>query len=320
MSDQVIVFVADAKFLPHVPSIAVNCRREGGHTGDFLLIHPDDVDVTDFMRRGFASLPVPDRGFLQKFNLFHPFLKVWKQALFLDCDCMVQGPLSQVWEQMDAANSWKPFTGPQGAVGWQNPETGVTVYDGTGDRPHCDTPIFADKEEVPVFMGWQVWDKEWREHEAIYETMNKRFPHVFSTDKMFNTSMVAWEPGSIADDTVERLRALQAEFEACNRPENGGTDEPIIDLLLHSQMRKPADKAWCYWGLDEFASRVPSESRGWKGGEIPVVIHYGRWHAPWIVKTPEMDAYDNNRIGSGVVCHEFYQQNLADFETVFPKE
>ena len=84
MSDRVIVFVADAKFLPHVPSIAVNCRREGGHTGDFLLIHPDDLDATDFMRRGFASLPVPDRGFLQKFNIFHPFLKVWKQALFLD--------------------------------------------------------------------------------------------------------------------------------------------------------------------------------------------------------------------------------------------
>lgn len=291
MSDKVIVLVADDKFLPHVKSLAVNCRRQGEFTGDFLLIHPNTLDVSSEVARGFFSLPVPDRGFLQKFNLFHPFLKRWQQALFLDADCMVQRPLSLVFDQLSSA----PLD-----------ESGQKV-------------ILADKEEVPVFMGWQVWDKAWREHEAIYAGMNARFPHVFSNDKMFNTSMIAWEPASIPDDTVDQLRALQAEYLECNRPENGGTDEPIIDLLLHTRIRLMPRKLFVYWGLDFWNARVPSEGRGWDGTEIPAVLHYARWHAPWIVKTPRMDAYDNDRIGSGIVCHEFYQKNLSDFNSIFPR-
>ena len=307
MSDRVIVFVADAKFLPHVPSIAVNCRREGGHTGDFLLIHPDDLDVADFTQRGFVSLPVPDRGFLQKFNLFHPFLKVWKQALFLDCDCMVQRPLSQVWEQLDAIGQIDGFK-----------------------------PILADKEEMPAFLSWRTWDADHEEHGlrvvqnadsslspiltegSIYHRIAERFPHVL-IDRMWNTSMMCWEPRSFPDDTVDRLRALQAEFGDCNRPEKGGTDQQIIDLLLHQWIRLMPRKLFVYWGLDEFASRVASTGRGWDGTEIPAVVHYARWYSQWTKKTPDADAYDNNRIGDGVVCYDFYQQNLADFDTVFPK-
>jgi hypothetical protein len=238
---------------------------------------------------------------------------------------MVQRPLSLIWEQLDAANPWKWFDGSQGGAGWCNAETGVTVYqNGRGERPSIDTPILADREEVPVFMGWQVWDKDWRDHETIYEQMKIRFPHVFSNDKMWNTSMVAWEPGSIPDDTVERLRALQAEFGECNKPENGGTDEPIVDLLLHQWIRLMPRKLFVFWGLDckpdeRQNSRVPSVSRGWDGTEFPAVVHYARWHAPWNKKTPDADAYANDRIGDGVVCYDFYQQNLADFETVFPK-
>lgn len=341
-SDQVIVFVADAKFLLHTKALAVNCRREGEFDGDFLWIVPDDLDLTwaakigDLCARNVSVLPVSDRGFLMKFNLFHPFLKHWKQALYLDADCMVQGLLSQVWEQLDAANPWKPYTGPQGAVGWQNPATGVTMYDGTGERPCCDTPILGDREEMPCFQSWQVWDPDHLAHGlkivrnpdtslsamltegSIYHRIAQRFPHVVK-DRMWNTSMMCWEPASIPDDTVDRLRDLQAEFGECNRPEKGGTDQQVIDLLLHDRFRLMPRKLFVYWGLDEFASRVSSAGRGWDGTEVPAVVHYARWYAPWIVKASNADAYDNNRIGSGVVCHEFYQRNLADFETVFPK-
>lgn len=348
MSDQVIVFVADEKFLPHVMSLAVNCRREGEFAGDFLLIHPDDLlpVVTlqegaapiDLRERGFATLPVSDRGFLQKFNLFHPFLKRWRQALYLDADCMVQGPLSQVWEQLDAANPWQPYTGPQGAVGWQNPETGVTMYDGTKERPCCDTPILGDREEMPCFQSWQVWDPDHQAHGlkivrnpdtslspiltegSIYHRIAQRFPHVVK-DRMWNTSMMCWEPASIPDDTVDRLRDLQAEFGECNRPERGGTDQQMIDLLLHDRFRLMPRKLFVYWGLDcqpdeRQNSRVASESRGWDGTEVPVVIHMARWYANWLVKAPNADAYFNDRLG--VVNHEFYQRNLADFDAVFP--
>ena len=306
MSDRVIVFVADTKFLPHVKSLAVNCRREGQFAGDFLLIHPDDLNASDMVAGGFASLPVPDRGFLQKFNLFHPFLKRWRQALFLDADCMVQRPLSLIWEQLDAA---EPIGGGK--------------------------PILADKEEMPAFLSWKTWDADHEAHGlkviqnpdtslspvltegSIYHRITQRFPHVAS-ERMWNTSMIAWEPASVLDDTVEQLRTLQAEFGECNRPEKGGTDQQIIDLLLHHRIRLMPRKLFVYWGLDEFASRVPSAGRGWDGTEIPTVVHYARWYAPWLIKAPKADAYDNNRIGNGVVCYDFYRRNLADFESVFP--
>ena len=322
MSDQVIVFVADEKFLQHVMSLAVNCRRQGEFAGDFLLIHPDDLlpvvtfpkfPPIDLRERGFVTLPVPDRGFLQKFNLFHSFLKRWRQALFLDADCMVQRPLSLIWEQLDAAEP---------------------LADGR-------KPILADREEMPCFQSWQVWDPDHQAHGlkivrnpdtslspiltegSIYHRIAQRFPHVVS-ERMWNTSMVAWEPASIPDDTVEQLRALQAEFGECNQPEKGGTDQQIIDLLLHQRIRLMPRKLFVYWGLDckpdeHQNSRVASVGRGWDGTEIPAVIHHARWYAAWNKKTPDADAYANDRIGDGVVCYDFYQQNLADFETVFPK-
>lgn len=295
MSDQVVVFVADEKFLQHTKSLAVNVRRQGVFSGDFLWIVPDDMhapDVYDLTSRGVAVLPVKDRGFLMKFDLFHSYLKRWKQALFLDADCMVQQPLSLVFEQLTAAQP-----------------------DAEGRKP-----ILTDKEEVPVFMGWQVWDKDWRDHEAIYEAMSKRFPHVFTTDKMYNTAMVAWEPASIPDDTVEQLRALQAEFGECNKIESGGTDEPIIDLLLHQRIRLMPRKKFVYFGLDCMNARVPSESRGWDGTEVPAVIHFARWHSQWIKKAHDADGYANDRIGGGVVCYDFYHKCLADFESVFPRK
>jgi hypothetical protein len=311
MSDQAIVFVADAKFLPHTKSLAVNCRRQGEFTGDFLWIVPDDMfapNVYDLTSRGAAVLPVADRGFLMKFNLFHPYLKRWRQVLFLDADCMVQRPLSLVFDQLDAV---PPLPNADGR-----------------------TPILADREEMPAFMAWQTWDPDHEAHGmrvevqpdtskkaivtpgTIYGRLSERYPHVL-TERMWNTSMVAWHPGDIPDDTVDQLRALQAEFGECNRPEKGGTDQQIIDLLLHQRIRLMPNKLICYWGLDEKASRVPSASRGWVGGEIPAVIHMARWYANWIVKASNADAYFNDRLG--VVNHEHYLKCLEDFETVFPR-
>jgi hypothetical protein len=363
MSDQVIVFVADEKFYPHVKSLAVNCRRQGEYTGDFLLIHPDDIDpaiADDFTERGWWRSPVTDRGFLQKFNLFSPDLKKWRQALFLDADCLVQRPLSLIFEQLESAKTDDTLLYPPGSIVMAD-GTDVSTADmarkffaeiANGAEINLPTevdergnrkwelrrglkPILADREEMPAFLSWRTWDADHESHGlkviqnpdtslspmltegSLYHRIAQQFPHVVS-ERMWNTSMVAWEPGSIADGTVEQLRALQAEFGECNRPEKGGTDQQILDLLLHNQIRLMPDKLICYWGLDEKASRVASAGRGWNGTEVPAVIHMARWYANWLVKASNADAYFNDRLG--VVNHEFYLQNLADFETVFPKE
>ena len=333
MTDQVIVFVADAKFLDHTKALAVNCRRQGDFSGDFLWIVPDNMhapDVYDLTSRGVSVLLVPDRGFLMKFDLFHPYLSRWRQALYLDADCVVQRPLLQAFDQLDAANPWKPFPEIQGKKRWKR--DGNTELLCQPERPSDHAPIIADYEEGPAFTAWKQWDpahvlhglrvddnlQPTIEEGSLYGEMAKRFPHILS-GRMFNTAMMCWEPASIDADTVDQLRDLQAEFGECNLAENGGTDQQIIDLLLHGRMKPATDKLWCWWGLDAPQNRVESEGRGWKGGEVPVVVHYGRWYSPWRHKKPGMDAYSNDRIGDGVVCYDFYQQNLAAFDGEFPR-
>ncbi len=297
MSDTVIVFVADEKYLPHYKALAVNCRMEGEYTGDFLFIVPDTGGpwVQDLVDRGFHILEVPDKGFLAKFNIFHPYLRKWKQAFYIDADVIIQLPLQPLFDQLTA---------------W--PRENDSAKFGEYHRKK----LISSREEVPTFMGWQVWDKEWESHTEIYESMRGRFPHMFTADKMWSTALLIWEPASIPDGTVQALRGLQEEFFVCNDPSKGGTDEQIIDLHLHNQMAQVSEKGWCFWGLDEDDSRVKSIARGWRGDEIPIAIHYGRWYAPWVVKTPDMDAYDAPRLGK--VCHEFYAENLAAFENEFP--
>jgi len=297
VSDKVIIFVADEAYCPHYRALAVNCRNEGQYEGDFLWIVPDDADdwAKDLERRGFRVLSVSDRGFLAKFQIFNPYLRNWEQAMYLDADVIVQRPLQSLFDQLTA---------------W--PREADAASFGAFHRKR----IIACREEVPVFMGWQIWDKEWKDHTAIYEDMSKRFPHVLTADKMWNTAILLYEPVSIPNDTIERLRLYQNEFAICNDPTKGGTDEPIIDLLMHNQMAQVGEKGWCYWGLDEHNARVPSISRGWLGEEIPVILHYTRWYSAWINKPPDTDAYMQHRLGRP--CHDIYLDNLAAFENTFP--
>lgn len=290
MLNKVLVFVADEKYVEHYKSLAVNCRNEGRYDGDILWICPDTKEpwVEDLVQRGFRILPVPDKGFMAKFNIFHPSLREWDQALYIDADVIVQRPLQPLFDQLTA---WPKET--------------------TRRRR-----IIANREEVPVFMGWQIWDKEWQSHTEVYESMRDRFPHVFSTDKMWSTATLLYEPASIPDGTVDKLRALQDEFIVCNDPAKGGTDEQIIDLLLHYHMAQVAEKGWCYWGLDEDNARVPSIARGWRGDEIPVILHYTRWYAQFVKKAPEADAYMIPRLNR--IALEFYNDNLAKFDETFP--
>ena len=99
MSEQVISFVADESYLPHAKSVMVNCRRQGGWQGDFCLISPGDCDTSDIERRRIHVLHVADASwdFLVKFHAFTPYFRRWQQALCLDLDIMVQGPLQRVF-------------------------------------------------------------------------------------------------------------------------------------------------------------------------------------------------------------------------------
>lgn len=295
MSTQVITFVANSAYLPHAKSFMVNARRQGGWTGDFCMIAPGDQDCSDLERRGIFVYRVPgvNWSYLVKFQAFAPYFRRWKQALAIDLDVLVQGPLQPMFD----------------ALGARLPK------------------IQADLEDGPIIGGLRLWDPQRDEHEAIFQDIERRFPHV--KERMFNAAFLFYEPSAMPDDTIDRLQALADEFKAINP---AAADQMVLNLLLWPQMEL-AGKDWiCFFGCDRPQNRVPSEFRKWRGDEHPTIVHYCGAHAPWVVKRAlephekqqliaigceqEMGGYSNDRLG--VVCHELYARNLAAFDQEFP--
>lgn len=290
MSDEVIIIVADDNYESHAQSLMVNCRKEGRWEGDLCLITPEGSHMAGMRNRGFPIHEVPDEGFMSKFSIFDKYFYNWKWAFYTDCDVIVQGNLNRLFELLKHR--------PQGR--WQR------------------RPIYVNHEDNSSLTSWKKWDKEGggEPHTQLLTSMEQEFPHV--NDPMVCTAMLLFEPVSVQVRTPDKLRALQARFCEANRPGDGGMDQQIFNLPpeLYNQMAEIPEKMFCYWGLDEPNSRVASDTRGYKGGELPVVLHYCRWYAPWVEKTPDADAYMARRLG--VPCIEVYRRNLAMFDELFP--
>ncbi len=294
MSDQVISFVANDAYLPHAKSVMVNCRRQGSYTGDFCMISPQGCAV-DFEQRGINVLRVPDDqwSFLTKFWAFTPFFHRWKQAFCIDLDIIVQGPLQKVFD----------------GLGPRLPTMGLNLEDGS------------------ILLGLQYWDTQSgagpEAHPELYERLIARFPHV--TQRMFNMAFMFYEPASIPVDTKDKLLAIHEEFKDLN-PSNA--DQMVINLLLYDRMEEVTKDYFGFCGFDWPMNYIPSEFRKWRGDEVPVLLHFCRWSAPWIEKpftngpgwTPDdanqMLGYWNHRLGRP--CFDVYQENLAAFEQEFP--
>ncbi len=287
MSNQVISFVADDSYQDHAKSVLVNCRRQGGWTGDFCMISPAGCDSADFESRGIHVLRVPavSWDFMVKFCIFTPYFHQWDQALCVDLDIMVQRSLQAVFDDL------------------------------TPRLPK----ILCALEDSPILGGLKHWDPQADDHPEVYEEIERRFPHV--TQRMFNMAFIFYQPSSIPADTMDKLRALHEEFEVAN-PSNA--DQMLVNLHLYHRLEEAGKDYCCFFGSDEPANRVVSDYRGWTGNEHPAILHYTRWHAPWIVKqtcdspvpNTEPGGYRNYRLGR--ICHEIYSENLAAFEEEFP--
>lgn len=291
MSYRAIALVSDDRFLPHAKALMVNCRRQGRWSEDFVVLCAPSVPATaqeDLQQRGVNVVKVPAFGFLMKFWLFSERLRYWRQVFYLDCDCLVQDDLHRVFSQLDEAEP---------------------LSDGT-------KPIIADREDVTALQTWQRTADKAGGQAALMEELVREYPHV--CDRFWNTAFLLFEPASIPFGTVASLVAFQVRFQATNDRQHGGTDQEIIHAVLYDRFRMVRDKMFCYYGIDTPRHRGPSESRGFKGGEFPVAVHYCRWAAPWLNLSPGAYAYKNQRLS--VVCREFYQRNLDDFEKVFPRQ
>lgn len=282
MSKQVISFVTDNNYLNHAKAFMVNCKRQGNWRGDFCAITPPGVNLQN---RGIHILEVSETewNFMVKFWAFTPYFQRWDQALCIDLDVLVQGDLHAMF-----------------------------------DRLAVRLPkILCDHDDGSILRGLQHWDKEWESHPEVYARMTTRYPHIHS--RMFNAAFIYYAPVSIPSDTREQLLAVNEEFKEAN-PTNA--DQMLFNLLLYDRLEIAGKNAVCFFGHDYPENRVASESRGWDGTEVPTVLHYTRWHAPWIRKRilpngDEMGGYQIHRLGC--VCHKLYAENLAAFDKEFPR-
>ncbi len=289
MSKQVITFVADGAYLDHARYALVNCRRQGGWVGDFCIVSPKNCEgLGDFEQRGVHVLrvPVDEWSFLIKFHLFTPYFGQWQQCLCLDLDIMVQALLQPVFDRLSEEPS----------------------------------RIFCPFEEGDTLVSLKQWDEIAGEgpeaHLEVYKLVEKTYPHV--RNRMYNASFLFYTPRGLPDGLKDELYAVHERFKVIN-PSNA--DQMILNLHLYDRLKEADKNCTCFFGCDEPGNRVVSEYRGWDGTEVPVILHYTRWHAPWIEKyiypgNDEMGGYQNCRLGC--ICHELYAENLASFEEEFP--
>jgi len=279
MNKRAIIIVADNNYLEQAKSLAVNCVEQGGWKEDFAVICPTNTEAAaEFRAWGFHVLETSLKGFLQKFEVFNPFFEQWEQVLYLDCDILVQDDLERLFSLLDVEDK-----------------------------------IWMDTEDGKIIdMFWRDENKAGNNH--IYNWMATTYPHVY-THQTFNSAFMLFRPSFIEDGTVERLVDVQSVIHEANNPDKMGTDQQPVNLVMWNKAKKIPHKLVCFWGLAEPVNDVDSEWRQYKKGDIPVAIHYTRWYAPWIKKTPDADAYDIDKLDR--VCYELYHENLSKFKKVF---
>lgn len=285
MSDSVIVIVANDAYLDQVKSLMVNCRRQGKWQGDFCLMCAEDSGpANDLQDRDIVIYHVPDAkwSMFTKFHIFGASLGGWDRVLCLDCDILIQNDLN---ECCDGMAKQFPFI----------------LFDGSSDGS--------------IVHNWRHFDALYGDgpdaHPELYEKMRAQFPHI--DKRILTADVIFFDPASVPEGTVEALQATGEKFLEANR---GRIDQPVYNLVLYNKMA-PIGKDFCtWWAFDDPGSRVPNEDKGWRGDEFPAIIHYWNSFAPWLEKTPDAGAYDNERLGR--VCRELWAENLGAFNETFP--
>lgn len=281
MNDSVILVIADSRYIPHVKSLMVNCVRQGNWLGDFCLLCPGTCHYSSIVNRGIWIMHANQQHWTNaiKFQIFGPEFQQWKRVLYLDADCIVQGDLNIACEK--AASRFPK--------------------------------ILCDSQDTTVLQDWVHFDPAPDKHPEIYRKLVEKYP--CATKEIRTSDVMFFSPQSIPPGTVEKLTEIQEEFKDINP---GSYDQQVMDLALYDQM-EPIGKDFCTWfAFDEPCNRVKSETRGWRGDEEPVVLHYWSMYAPWIIKPQGAGGHFNYRLNR--VVHELYAENLNLFEETFPRE
>lgn len=290
MTTRVLIIACNNAYLDHAKSLMVNARRVGQWDGDIAILCAQDFDAVDLSSRGIEIVRTPEPTWSNavKFWVFGPTFRRWEQALYLDCDVLVQRPLPP---SCDALAARFP----------------AILMDGTQALPgSLGTTILQDWEHFGRLQGVGPEVKP-----EAYRRLQERFPHV--SKPVFVSAAILFDPQTIPDGTAERILDAAAEFLEINPRRY---DQQTMCLVLYDRMASSGKDFVTWWAFDEPCNRVASETRGWRGDEFPAIAHYWGAFAPWLVKMPDAGAYFNERLGC--VCRELYLENLAAFDQEFP--
>jgi len=269
MSDEVVILVCDDAYLNHAKALMVNFRLQGNYEGDFAVICPIKSKVKAALAPyGIEALEVDAISFFMKFYVFDEFFKKWAKAFYSDCDVIIQGDTSKVFAML-------------------------------GSEPTI--PIWMDQEGCSTLETF-CRDREANRHLGHYRELIIQFPHVLKN--VFNSGLMLFNTGLIPCRTVNTLIDLQNKYEVINSLswtyDGPGTDQQIINLLLHPYIKPMPDKLFSYYA---------------GAGNNTVALHYCRWKAPWVPR--------NQKTGGPTVpalnkpCYEVYSTNLSLFDKTF---
>ena len=254
----VVVLAADEKYLPHVKSVLVNCRRQGEWKSDCCLILPPDVDTEYFTSRGIYVLTDPAPTYFRKYALFDQYFNQqymnprgnpeykWDRVLYLDADVLVQNPLASLMHE----------------VGW-----------GT---------ILADRELWTLHHAFTHWATTSQNTPEATKAFDWLWENYSSEWRQYNTGVMLYHPRTLPTDARKQLTAMHERIAPINTHVGKGTDQPVINLMFYKLFERVRSDLFCYY------------RSAW---EKTIVIHYCSGLAPWIDKRPGMAAHFNHTLG-----------------------
>jgi len=209
---RVIIIAADSNYLTHAKSLMVNCVRHGGWTGDIALISPPGTDVEEFGRRGIVTVesdvPGPQH---QKYTVFSQVFQKWDEALYLDCDILVQGDLQGLFAELE----------------------------------HAD--LIADREMFSLFHCFTYWAQQDTFNNApdgIYDWLWSTYDPLY---RQFNTGVLLFRTSVIPEDAVKKLIEMRDKIAPINIHVVNGTDQPVFNLVFYDRFTKVRDNLVSYW-------------------------------------------------------------------------
>lgn len=269
-NEDILVLAGDKAYLPHMKATAVNCRAHGQWNGEICFVLGNDAHdaLEDLVPRGIRVLMTKRTGYYTKFALFNPYFRRWRRAFYTDCDVLVQRPLAPLFELP------------------------------------LPTPIMMDKEPFTFEHAFTYWDKgaALREHPELAAFL---WHHRDPKDYSFCTANIIWEPRRLSYEVEYRLNELEQQLRPINTHCGSGTDQSIINVLLHDQITAIPDKLIAYWGVTK------------DGAPPTVLVHYVGANAPWTPQPPEVEQFINPVLRRP--CYDLYCEMRCQFDKIFPK-